>query len=141
MSGFEVNRADMRLLTECGFSGVLRNVDVDLAPIFEALETWMPDQGAGPIGRSLQDMVAGRFDDASERLEAVIASSRTGGNEARAILALVRAVRKDTAGAEEMAAELEGQGGSAEAFASLLTGGEARGTRGDDQRPVKRAAG
>lgn len=137
----ELNRGDMKLLTECGYSGVLRNIDVDLAPIFRALDEWMPEQGAGPIGLAMQDMVAGRLDAAAERLTASIESGRSGVAEARAILALVRALQKDHVAAEALAAQLDGQGGAAENFASLLVSGEMPGTRGAaQQRPAKTAA-
>lgn len=134
-----LNRGDMKLLTECGYSGVLRNLDVDLAPIFRALDEWMPDQGAGPIGLAIQDMVAGRLDAAAERLTASIESGRKGVAEARAMLALVRALQKDHAGAEALAAQLDGQGGAAESFATLLMRSEAHKTPGAS-RPAKTAA-
>lgn len=127
----EINRADMRLLLECGYSGVLRNVDVDLLPIFEALETWMPEQGAGTIGRALLAMVDGRVDEAAGMLEALIASDRHGRDEARAILAMARALQHDTAAAEALARELRGTGGPAEGFATLLVGAAAEGSGGD----------
>lgn len=137
----EINRADMKLLTECGYSGIMRNIAADVAPIFEALETWMPDQAAGPIGIAMQSMVAGDFEVASERLTALIASDANGKAEARAILAMCKALQKDMPEAERLAGELKGQGGSAEVFATVLTSGsEASETRDDDQRPVTTAA-
>lgn len=131
----QINRADMKLLVECGYSGVLRNIDTDLAPIFEALETWMPDQGAGTIGRSLQAMVAGDIDGAITLLQGLIESDRNGRDEARAILAMCHALRKDMNAAEDLARDLEGTGGSAEGFAALLVSG-AKASQGD-QGPVK----
>lgn len=137
----ELNRADMKLLTECGYSGLLRNIDVTLTPIFEALETWMPDQSAGPIGLALEDMVAGDYRGADERLTAVIASNLIGRKEAQAMLAMCKQLQKDTDSAEKLASDLEGQGGSAEAFASLLTGKEVEQTQAPDQGAAKTAAG
>lgn len=136
----EVNRADMKLLVECGYSGVLRNIDVDLLPIFEALEAWMPGQGAGTIGRALLAMVEGRTDDAAAMLEALVASEREGRNEARAILAMCRALQKDTVAAERIAQDLLGCGGPAEGFATLLVNGAAESSRGD-QGPAKVTTG
>ena len=116
----ELNRADMKLLTECGYSGLLRNIDVDVRPIFEALATWMPDQSAGPIGLALMAMVAGDFAGADEILTDLARSDRSGRDEAKAILAMCKALQKDEQAAEALAADLQGQGGSAEAFATLL---------------------
>jgi thioredoxin-like negative regulator of GroEL len=137
----QINRADMKLLTECGYSGLLRNIDATLTPIFEALDTWMPDQAAGPIGLALEAMVAGDFRDADEKLSAIVDSDRIGRDEARAMLAMCKQLQKDTIAAESLASDLEGQGGSAEAFASLLTGKEQPQTQPHDQGAVKMAAG
>jgi thioredoxin-like negative regulator of GroEL len=137
----EINRADMKLLTEAGYSGILRNINVDLTPIFEALDAWMPDQSAGPIGLALQAMVAGDYAEADRLLTGIIKSKRQGRNEARAILAMCKALQKDTHAAEQLASDLEGQGGSAEAFVSLLVGKEAHEMQAPDQMPVKMAAG
>lgn len=119
-----IDRADMKLLTECGYSAILRNVAADPVPIFDALVTWMPEQGAGSIGHAMHEMVQGRFVEADDILSTLIASDRTGRDEARAILALVRTLRDDAGSAEALAGELEGQGGSAEFFTKLLVSGE-----------------
>lgn len=117
------NRAEMKLLTECAYSSLLRNVDADVAPIFEALDTWMPEQSAGPIGLALLAMVGGRFEEADERLTALAASSRKGRKEAQAVLAMCKVLRCDKAGAEELAEDVRGGGGSAAAnFVNALTG-------------------
>lgn len=133
---FKIDRADMKLLTECGYSAILRNTDVEPQPIFDALTEWMPEQGAGPIGTAMRQMVQGNFAEADDTLSALIASEKTGRNEARAILAMVRKLRKDDLSAEKLARDLEGQGGPAEGFARLLTSGEAQSSRGD-QGPAK----
>lgn len=137
----QLNRADMKLLTEAGYSSLLRNLDVSVTPIFEALETWMPDQSAGSIGLALEDLVAGDYRGADERLSDIIDSDRVGRDEARAMLALCKQLRKDTLAAEELASDLEGQGGSAETFTSLLTGKEVPQTQAPDQGAAKMAAG
>jgi len=137
----QLNRADMKLLTEAGYSGLLRNIDVNVTPIFEALETWMPDQSAGPIGLALEDMVAGDYRGADERLSIIISSDRIGRDEARAMLAMCKQLQKDTIAAETLASDLEGQGGSAESFTSLLTGKEVQETQPPDQGAAKLAAG
>ena len=129
----ELNRGDMRLLTECGYSALLRDLDVDVTPIFEALDVWMPSQAAGPIGLALQAMVRGEFAEADDTLTALTRSRREGRREAQAILAMCKALRKDAGAAEELAVALEGQGGSAEAFARLMVsrGDEAPGADAD----------
>lgn len=137
----ELNRADMKLLTECGYSGILRNIDVNLTPIFEALDKWMPDQSAGPIGLALEAMVAGNYAEADQILTGVLGSKRQGRNEARAILAMCKALQHDAGAAEELASQLEGQGGSAEAFASLLVSKEQSEMQAPDQMPAKMTAG
>ena len=137
----ELNRADMKLLTECGYSGILRNIDTTLTPIFEALDTWMPEQSAGPIGLALEAMVDGDFRKADEILTALLSTRRKGRNEARAILAMCKALQKDTNSAEQLAADLKGTGGSAEAFATLMVRNEAHGTQDPDQIPATATAG
>lgn len=137
---FQINRADMKLLVETGYSGTLRNIDTDLAPIFEALETWMPEQGAGTIGRALQEMIAGRTGDAAQLLQGLIDSDRSGRDEARALLAMCRALQKDMAAAEELAQDLKGTGGSAETFAALLVNSKAAETSQELQGLAKEAA-
>lgn len=89
----DINRSDMKLLTEVGYSGVLRNVDTDLSCIFEALDVWMPDQAAGPIGVSLQRMVSGDFTSAEKILLDVAGSDRKGREEAGAILEMCRTLQ------------------------------------------------
>ena len=89
----EINRADMKLLTEAGYSGILRNISTDLTPIFEALETWMPDHAAGTIGLALQALVRGEFAHADEMLSAVVSSRKEGRAEARAIWHCARRCR------------------------------------------------
>ena len=130
----EINRADMKLLTEAGYSGILRNIPTDLTPIFDALEMWLPEHAAGTIGLSLQALVRGDFARADEMLTAVVSSQREGRAEARAILALCKALQNDEAAAEAIASELKGQGGSAEAFATLLVDGP-REASADDASP------
>ena len=133
----EINRADMKLLTEAGYSGILRNISTDLTPIFEALETWLPEHAAGTIGLALQALVRGEFARADEMLTAVVSSRREGRAEARAILALCKALQNDEQAAAELAGELRGQGGSAEAFATLLVEGPRE--RPSDQEPPRAA--
>lgn len=126
-----IDRADMKLLTECGYSAILRNITTDPSPIFDALVAWMPEQGAGPIGHAMRQMVQGNFAEADDILSALISSDSTGRNEARAILALVRTLRDDTTSAQALAGELEGQGGSAEFFTKLLISGEIQNSQAD----------
>ena len=138
---FQINRADMKLLTECGYSGLLRNLNINFTPIFDALETWMPNQGAGTIGHALESMVAGDIQGASDRLEAMIADpDRTGRSEAIAILAMCKALQKDMVAAERLTKELEGTGGHAEQFATLLTRGADEDTAKGDQGPERMVA-
>ena len=119
----EINRADMKLLIETGYSSVVRNLDVDATPIFEALDTWMPDYAAGKIGTSLQMMIAGQFDDADMLLHDLIKTKKHGKSEARAMLAMCKALKEEWAAAEKLAQELEGEGSSAETFTRVLVHG------------------
>lgn len=136
----ELNRADMKLLTEAGYSGILRNIDTDVTPIFEALETWLPDHGAGLIGIALQNMVKGEFQAADAILTSIIETKPQGRSEARAILALCKALQDDMLAAEALAEDLKGEGSAAEEFASLLVEGEEAETQGS-QDPATAAAG
>ena len=136
----ELNRADMKLLTEAGYSGILRNIDTDVTPIFEALEAWLPEHGAGLIGTALQQMVKGEFLAADAILMKIIETKPQGRSEARAILALCKALQDDMAAAEKLADELKGEGSAAEEFASLLVEGEEAETQ-ERQDPATAAVG
>ena len=119
----EINRADMKLLIELGYSNVLRNLDADPAPIFQAIDTWMPEYAAGRIGIALQTMVAGHFDEADDILAELIRTKPHGKSEARAMQALCKALKDEWEQAEKLAEELEGDGSSAETFSRLLVHG------------------
>lgn len=127
----EIDRADMKLLIEAGFSSVMRGLTVDPTPIFEAINEWMPRFAAGEIGLALQDMTAGRFADADARLGGVLASDREGRDEARAILAMCKALQHQHDEARRLRCELQGSGGAAEAFTALLVEGETETTQGN----------
>lgn len=116
----QIDRADMKLLIEAGYSGVMRGIPTDMAPIFAAINEWMPDYAAGEIGLALLDMVAGRFAAADERLTAILASDREGRDEARAILAMCKMLENQQDEARELQQQLAGTGGAPEAFADLL---------------------
>lgn len=137
----QINRGDMKLLTECGFSGVLRDMGTDLTPIFDALETWMPEHGAGAIGLALQMMAQGKYDDAEAQLREVIRKRRGARDEARAMLAMLRTLKNDMAAVEDLASELEGKGGAAENFARLLIDSNRAQVSQEDQGPAKATAG
>jgi thioredoxin-like negative regulator of GroEL len=130
----------MKLLTECAYSGLLRDLDVDVTPIFEALDVWMPDQAAGPIGLALQAMVAGAYREADDILSAVARSRRDGRREAQAMLAMCKLLQKDAGMAEALADDLRGQGGSAEAFAQLMVSRGTEDPEGTDLDPRTRMA-
>ena len=119
----ELNRADMKLLTEAGYSAVMRHIDVDPTPIFEALEAWLPEYGAGMTGLALQAIIRGDFAAAEALLERVVAEKKYGGAEARALLVMCKTIQKDEAAAIEAASQLRGAGGAAEDFARLLVEG------------------
>ncbi|MFV0386000.1 hypothetical protein [Paracoccus sp. (in: a-proteobacteria)] len=126
-----IDRADMKLLTEAGYSGIMRGIDTDLAPIFLMLNEWMPGYAAGDIGLALQEMVAGDFAAADERLYNVLKSEREGRDEARAILAMCKALQNQHDEARKLQEQLVGTGGHAEAFTDLLVNGEQESTQGD----------
>lgn len=116
----KIDYADMKLLIEAGYSGVLRNVDTDVTPIFEALDIWLPDNGAGAVGLAMQKMVAGDYFGAEALLDNIIANKPEGKSEAKAIKAMCKALQSDMVAAEKLHSELEGEGSSAEALAELV---------------------
>lgn len=131
----QIDRADMKLLIEAGYSGVMRGIDTDVTPIFQAINEWMPDYAAGEIGLALHDMARGNFADADDRLTGVLASTREGRDEARAILAMCKAIENQHDEARRLHQELAGTGGHAEAFTELLVEGEPE-TAQENQGPV-----
>ena len=119
----EINRADMKLLIETGYSSVVRNLDADADAIFDAIETWMPEYAAGRIGTAIQMMIKGEFDDADTLLRSLIKTKKYGKSEARAMLAMCKALKEEWGAAEELAKELEGEGTHAETFTRVLVHG------------------
>lgn len=116
----ELNRADMKLLVETGYSSIMRHTGAEIGPIFAALDVWLPDNTAGPVGQALELAVQGSFDEADDLLTKAIAERPTGKGEAKAILALVKAMRRDMPAVEKIAAELEGQDTSAARMTKLI---------------------
>ncbi|AGT08884.1 hypothetical protein [Paracoccus aminophilus] len=88
-----IDRTEMKLLIEAGYSGVLRGIDADLTPIFAAVSLWMPDYAAGEIGLALQELRGGDLGAAEARLLAVLGSGRDGCNEAQAILGVCQSLK------------------------------------------------
>lgn len=127
----QIDRADMKLLTEAGYSSVMRGISTDVSPIFHMLNEWMPQYAAGEIGLALQAMIAGDFSRADDMLTAVLATEREGRNEARAILAMCKALENQHEEARRLQQELQGTGGHAEAFADLLVNGETESSQGN----------
>ncbi|SMO45668.1 hypothetical protein [Paracoccus laeviglucosivorans] len=127
----QIDRADMKLLIEAGYSGVMRGISTDLAPIFLAMNEWMPAYAAGEIGLALQEMTSGNFAAADERLTTILASDREGRDEARAILAMCKALQNQHEEARRLQEELQGEGGAAEAFTDLLVNGAPETTQGN----------
>ncbi len=138
----DLNRADMKLLIETGYSCTMRGLNVDGASIFDAVDTWMPDYTAGPIGTALQLIVAGDFVTADAILAEAAATRPEGRAEARSIRALCKALRDEWDAAAVLADELSGEGGHAEAFARGLVDGTGRtdGTRGAGMHGLTRTA-
>ncbi|MDO5621578.1 MAG: hypothetical protein Q4G24_08930 [Paracoccus sp. (in: a-proteobacteria)] len=126
----ELDRADMKLLIEAGYSGVMRGIDTDLTPIFQAIADWMPQYAAGRIGLAMQTMVRGDFAGADQMLTAIVASDMEGRTEAQAILAMCKALQNQHQDAREIAQELEGTGGYAEGFTDALVNGGPETTQG-----------
>ena len=126
----QIDRADMKLLIEAGYSGVMRGIDTDMRPVFEAISEWMPEYGAGRIGLALMKMVAGDFPEADRMLSEVIASGVEGKAEAQAVLAMCKVLENQQAEARSLAEDLRGEGGHAEAFADLLVNGADETTQG-----------
>ncbi len=145
----KIDYADMKLLIETGYSGVLRNVDTDVTPIFEALDIWLPDNGAGAVGLAMQKMIAGEYAEAETLLDEIIAHKPEGKSEAKAIKAMCKALQADMIAAEKLHKELEGEGNSAEALAELIVDENAHEKYEDDedqndvgsQEPAHAAAG
>lgn len=116
----EINRADMKLLTEAGYSSLVRGIDTDVSSIFQALDTWMPEFAAGPIGLALQEMMSGDYDKADARLDEILKSGRQGAEEATAMLAFCKALKEQFDEAARLAATLKDTGGHAEDFVQTL---------------------
>ena len=91
----------------------------------------MPQYAAGEIGIALQEMVAGRFAEADERLTRIIGSDLEGRDEARAILAMCKSIENEHDEARRLQQELKGTGGAAEAFTDLLVDGVPETTQGN----------
>ncbi|MFI0477023.1 hypothetical protein ACFXP8_11990 [Paracoccus sp. p2-l61] len=127
----QLDRADMKLLIEAGYSGVMRGIDTDLTPIFQAIADWMPQYAAGQIGLALQTMVSGDFAGADRMLSAIIASDLEGRAEAQAILAMCKTLQHHHEDARKLAQGLEGGDSHAAAFAEALVSEDTETTQGN----------
>lgn len=136
----QLDRADMKLLIEAGYSGVMRGIDTDLTPIFQAIADWMPQYAAGHIGLALQTMVQGDFAGADSMLSDIIASDMEGRAEAQAILAMCKTLQNHHEEARKLAGDLEGTGGYAEAFTDALVNEGEETTQGNQGLAVETAA-
>jgi len=121
----QLNRADMKLLVEAGYSGVMRNIDSDVTPIFDALDEWLPENTAGPVGLALQMMITGRYGEADALLTTAMMERSEGKSEASAILAMCKSLQNDMPAAEQIARDLEGEGSSAEVLAAIVVSDDA----------------
>jgi len=101
----KIDYADMKLMIEAGYSGVLRNIDTNVTPIFEALNIWLPDNGAGAVGLAMQKMVDGDYFGAETLLDEIIANKPNGKSEAKAIKAMCKALQADMVAAEKLQPE------------------------------------
>ena len=127
----KIDRADMKLLTEAGFSSTVRALDVDVTPIFQALNEWMPQYAAGDVGIAMWDMLTGQLASAETRLREVLASGREGRDEARSVLAMVKSMQNEDAEAQRLRQELAGQGGAPELLTELVVNGVPETTQGN----------
>lgn len=116
-------RADMQLLTELGYSAILRGWFDDAEAIFSAMEKLAPDNAAAPIGFGLLALVRGKFNDAIEILEKKAVTAKVSGTEAKAILLLAYRLARRNADADRLQNEIE-RGGSqaARGIAQLFAG-------------------
>ncbi|ARJ70443.1 hypothetical protein [Paracoccus contaminans] len=131
----QIDRADMKLMIEAGYSGLMRGIDTDLKPIFDAIAEWMPQYAAGPIGQALLLMTRGEFAEADRRLTEIIGSALQGRDEARAVLAMCKTLQNEHEQARQLAEQLQGTGGYAEGFADALVNG------GDEMAPPPAGGG
>lgn len=104
-------RADMQLLTELGYSAILRGWFADAEVIFSALQKLAPDNAAAPIGFGLLALVRGKFTEAIDILENQAVTAKVSGAEAKAILLLAYRLARRNADADRLQNEIE-RGGS-----------------------------
>ena len=131
---------DLKLLTEIGFSGMLRRADVDVAPIFEALRWCCPDNAAGAIGLSLLALMRGDPSTAIGLLESEGISKKQSRDEAKAMLVLARKLIGQVDQAQELAGDLTGHPGPAQRFAALVVSEDGTEQAQDESRSAQAAA-
>lgn len=138
---FEIDRADMKLLTEAGYSGLMRGIDSPHTQIFDSLNIWMPQYAAGSVGLALHAMINGEYTKAEEQLNNVLGSDLEGKDEAKAVLAMCKILQQEQAEAEKIAAELEETDGYAKEFTQVMVHGVSEdsqtvGSESSDVEPI-----
>ena len=130
---------DLKLLTEIGFSAILRRADTDVVPIFDALRLSCPDNAAGAIGLSLLALTRGDPQTAIGLLEAEGVTKKQSRDEAKAVLVLARKLVGQVDQARELAGDLTSHAGPAQRFAALVVSEDGT-PRTQDEAPAPRAA-
>ena len=113
---------ELQLLTQIGYSAVIRGLVDESRPIFTALEICAPGNAAAAIGIALGSLIRGDLDRAIDKLKRDGINKAHSGDEAKAILMIALKL----AGRHEEAAilkrDMAGVGGPARQLATMLRG-------------------
>ncbi len=116
----ELSSQDTFTLTEIGYASVMYGLNVDVEPIFDALNRLYPDNTAGAIGKAITFLHRGDHDAAIEVLQNCLQQCSTNTEEAKAILMLAMHMGGRNNEAELLASEVDGESGVANVMANSL---------------------
>lgn len=113
--------ADLQLLTQIGFSAVIRGMDDEATIIFKALDAWAPSSAAAAIGFALSALLKGNFDRAISVLKSDGINKDSSGAEAKAVLLIALQLSGRLDEAESLKKDLARFAGPAQQFAALFS--------------------
>ncbi|MEZ5824752.1 MAG: hypothetical protein R3C97_08445 [Geminicoccaceae bacterium] len=113
---------ELQLLTQIGYSAVVRGLVDESRPIFDALAVCAPGNAASAIGIALGALIRGDLDRAIDTLRRDGIDKPRSGNEAKAILMIALQLAGRQEEAELLKRDMAGVSGPARQLATLLRG-------------------
>ncbi|MCB9942288.1 MAG: hypothetical protein H6851_01515 [Geminicoccaceae bacterium] len=121
-AGSPATDEELQLLTQIGYSAVIRGLIEESRPIFEALKICAPNNAAAAIGLALGALIQGDLDQAIAILKRDGISKPKSGNEAKAVLMIALQLAGRQNEADILKRDMAQVGGPASQLANMLRG-------------------